>query len=446
MPVYNPAFDFTFNPFSAPFVPFAPFGQPFHPTPPAFAPSSFAPSPPAKCEQRRRGVDDRPRSRDDERGARTRDGGEPSMRRTDDSERPYRLYDRRDEPRAPPPRRSYSPARGRASSHSRSPEPYVAAPAPYGPDGEYIPPTRRVRKDVRSAPVIPPTETYLAASALASTTLPLDDQLDPLYLVMDLNQTLLARAKRDRTSSKWPIARPYLSTFLSYICTRNPDRSPRFEPIVYSSARAPNVVSMLAALQLVPPERATAYVNAVPSRSTARPPTYEPRPDEGDVLRMVFTRSMMGLSNADYHGDVETVKDLARVWELLGFGRDALDAEEQQAVSRKERLEAAAAESLDGDPRARAGAGTAAEGATAALDHVVRAENGREQAPGEPKQSRVRLTKKAKVRITQQLEERGAPCTLLLDDEASKVVRPLSLSLSPLGRARPRSAAHPAHW
>ncbi|GAA5855518.1 hypothetical protein JCM9279_006035 [Rhodotorula babjevae] len=413
MPTYNSAFDYGFNPFVGPSVPFAPFATPFHPTPPAFARHGSAPH--ASPEHEARGAGDDVRWRDRQRGDGARDGGQASGRRADDSQRP------------------------RGNSRSRSPEPYVAAPAPYGPDGEYIPPTRRVRKDVRSAPVVPPTEAYLAASALASTTLPLDDHLEPLYLVMDLNQTLLARANRDRVSSRWPIARPYLSTFLSYICTRNPDGSPRFEPIVYSSARAPNVLSMLAALQLVPPERATAYVNANPTRSSARPPMYEPRPDEGDVLRMVFTRSMMGLSTADYHGDVETVKDLARVWELLDFGRDALEAEEQQVVDRNERL--AASRALDEDAATRAGSGSAPEGAPAALESAASAENGREEPSGALKRDRVRLSKKAKIRVAQQLEARGALRTLLLDDEASKVAQqPYShLPIAPF-------LVHPVHF
>ncbi|GAA5932869.1 hypothetical protein JCM3775_002261 [Rhodotorula graminis] len=415
MPAYNPAFDHHFNPFSAPFVPFAP----FHPTPPAFAPGGFSPSSSAAYE-RTGGDDGGARQRDDGRAAGSRDGQAPSSR-GDNSDRPYRLHDRRDEPRVPLPRRSNSPARRRGESRSRSPEPYVAAPAPYGPDGEYVPPTRRVRKDVRSAPVVPPAETYLAASSLPSTTLPLDQPLHPLYLVMDLNQTLLARAKRDRTSSRWPIARPYLSTFLSYICTRNDDGSPRFEPIVYSSARAPNVLSMLAALQLVPPERAAAYVAALPARSGARPPMYEPRPDEGDVLRMVFTRSMMGLSNADYHGDVETVKDLGRVWELLDFGREAFEAEVQQVVDRKEQLEAAAT-STEHRAAPNAGSRTTAEEPTAPL------EDAREELTGEGArvqrdQGPVRLKKKAKARFKQQLDEQGARRTLLLDDEASKAAQ-----------------------
>ncbi|GAA5906907.1 hypothetical protein JCM8208_003705 [Rhodotorula glutinis] len=434
MPAYNSAFDHRFNPFSAPFVPYA---APFHPTPPAFAPGSFSPSAPAAYV--RNGNGDGARRRGDAQGGGPRNG-RASPTRGGTPDRPYRLYDRRDEPRGSIPRRSNSPTRRRAESRSRSPEPYAAAPAPYGPDGEYIPPTRRVRQDVRSAPVIPPTETYLAASSLPSTTLGLDDHRDPLYLVMDLNQTLLARAKRDRVSSRWPIARPYLSTFLSYICTRNDDGSPRFEPIVYSSARAPNVLSMLAALHLVPPERATAYIDANPARSGAHPPMYEPRPDEGDVLRMVFTRSMMGLSNADYHGDVETVKDLARVWELLDLAREAVEAEEQQVVGRKEQLEAATAANK-ARAAARAGAGASAEAGNAPLDQDVREEQAGDERRVEHDQGPVRLNKKAKGRVRQQLDEQGSRRTLLLDDEASKVAQqPYShLPISPF-------LVHPMHF
>lgn len=459
-PAFNPAF---FNPSAGPFASHAPYSAPFHPTPPAHAPSPFAPSAPWSGY-----------GRSDDHGERNwrgaRGGRDDPPYRRDVERRPYTLYDRRDGPSAPPPRRSWSPNRGRGNSRSRSPEPCPsAAPAPappppaYAADGTYIPPARRVRQDVRTAPVIPPTAAYLAVAEQPSRTVPGEQGPgEPLYLVMDLNHTLLVRSKRDRTSSRMPVARPYLSTFLSFICARGPPidaasseessaapavttmtptAHPRFEPIVYSSARAPNVLSMLAALSLVPPARAASYVASLqrPGALPTRPPLYEPRAEEGDVLRMVFTRSMMGLSDRDYRGDVETVKDLGKVWELLEFGQDAVRSEgEAREVRRKEaekNAERAAAK------RGEAGGATAGDadelpqedGPVEAVEELGEkedgpaAERGHDGAPPQADKP-LRLNKKAKARIAQACDERGAKRTLLLDDEAGKAVR---LSLLP---------------
>lgn len=272
----------------------------------------------------------------------------------------------------------------------------MAAAAAYAPDGSYIPPSRRQRRDTRHAIVAPPTLTYLAAAAANDAgpgTPPneqegADDVHEPIALVMDLNHTLLCRAKRNRQASKMPVVRPYLATFLTYICTPRPSPSstPKFAPIVYSSARAPNVLSMLAALNLIPPARLAQLRFKHP---------YEPLPEQGDVLRMVFTREMMGLSERDYAGDVETVKDLGKVWERLGWaGSD--------------------------DDNNRDGDGDVDLAAAAADEHEDLGDVG--QAPPPP-QKKPKLNRKAKARLATRRDTIGAKRTLLLDDEAGKAAQ-----------------------
>ncbi|GJN94546.1 hypothetical protein Rhopal_007629-T1 [Rhodotorula paludigena] len=309
-------------------------------------------------------------------------------------------------------RRYDAPARPRPSSRSRSPSPTPYAPVQpaYGPNGEYLPPQRRQRTDRRIAPPVPPSDAYLrAVSGEASTRFepgsPDAEALEPLVLILDLNHTLLCRLKRSSWASKVPLVRPYLATFLEYICGRR-DGSPRIQPIVYSSARAPNVLSMLAALDLIPPSRLPAARD-----SPAGPaPPYTPVPDEGDVLSLVVTREMMGLSRADYLGDIETVKDLGRVWELLGFEDDARD-EAQRASGEHARQTREAIERKKG-----AAAGSAAVGAEGGQAADGAGAEAVESAPWKP-------NKKAKARILAARDERGAKRTLLLDDEASKAAQ-----------------------
>ncbi|GAA5819958.1 hypothetical protein JCM3770_006096 [Rhodotorula araucariae] len=464
-------------------TPGPPFATPFHPTAPAYAPQPFAPAPESGYDRR------------DNRGprwerSRPRSQWDADLRRArpDDEDLPTRLSERppprhgRPDGRYAAPGRSCSPRRRQGPSRSPSPAPYEAPVAPaYDASGEYIQPARRVRRDARTAPSIPPTDTYLAASLLPSETLATDaPAAPPLVLVMDLNHTLLVRSKRDRMSSRMPVARPYLSTFLSYICARGPAAAnptadtppPRFDPIVYSSARAPNVIAMLSALSLVPQHRATAFLaRDGPGGSgvhrAARVPAYDPRAEEGDVLRMVFTREMMGLSRADYLGDVETVKDLGRVWYLLGFGGDVEDCEMDKTRDetakvepRKEELAGSAAAggcaselgSSTSEAVPAAAGDCASELGSLASEAVPPATAAEAGVP--PRRKRLRLNKKAKARVYHARDERGARRTLLLDDEASKVDR--SLMLYPVRRMQAQQPyshlpiapflVHPTHF
>ncbi|GAA5914885.1 hypothetical protein JCM5296_001701 [Sporobolomyces johnsonii] len=205
----------------------------------------------------------------------------------------------------------------RNRDRSPSPPPFLAADSS-GPTDPNAPPAQRQRTHQRSAPLPSPSAHYLAASLVPSTPLPPPAEnaaYEPPLLMLDLNHTLLCRAQRNWSGSKLPLVRPYLATFLEYICSdlssagrpveEEKRRKPRFLPIVFSSARQPNVLSLLTALSLVPPSR-------LPLPPTAR--TYTPSRKEGDVLDLVWTREMMGLNARDFTGDVETTKDLE------GFG------------------------------------------------------------------------------------------------------------------------------
>lgn len=366
-------------------------GGPFHPSWPAFYPPGpglglgdhrGAAAGPNHGPQQHGPAPDRHNHDNHRRG-----GGRYSSRRNQHPPPP---------PQGQPRNRNKSPPSPRATVEEEE----QTAAAAYGPDGSYIPPSRRQRRDTRHAIVAPPTPTYLAAAAANANSNTGDvvnsnsdsdsDSEEPIALVMDLNHTLLCRAKRNRQASKMPIVRPYLATFLTYICTPRPT-SPKFAPIVYSSARAPNVLSMLAALNLIPPARRLAHLN---NNNNSKHP-YEPSSEQGDVLRMVFTREMMGLSERDYAGDVETVKDLGKVWERLGWADSDEDGVELAAADEHE--------DLGGD-----------EG----------------QEPPPPQKKKPKLNRKAKARLATRRDTIGARRTLLLDDEAGKAVSAyLSLSL-----------------
>lgn len=78
----------------------------------------------------------------------------------------------------------------------------------------------RARSEPSVAPPAP-SSTYLATvSEPAKTLSPADaaEKLSPLVVVLSLNETLLFRPQRTTKGSVHPIVRPYLATFLSYLC------------------------------------------------------------------------------------------------------------------------------------------------------------------------------------------------------------------------------------
>ncbi|BGP43650.1 hypothetical protein JCM10449v2_007695 [Rhodotorula kratochvilovae] len=161
---------------------------------------------------------------------------------------------------------------------------------------------RRMRQQTFAKPPSP-SSGYLAVASEAPST------LDPSAGVAA--EPLVRSTK----GSTMPIVRPYLSTFLEYLCGSHlhpagegdhPARA--FEPIVYSAAHAHNVLTLLRAVGVVPPLAAAGDDGA-----------YRPREGEGDVLRAVLSRESMGMVDADYRRDVQAVKDLGKVWSELGL-------------------------------------------------------------------------------------------------------------------------------
>ncbi|GAA5985799.1 hypothetical protein JCM10908_007115 [Rhodotorula pacifica] len=180
-------------------------------------------------------------------------------------------------------------------------------------------PIPQARRRLSESELPTPSAAYLeVATGSDSTTLATDEeaaQLRPLVVVMPVNNTLVTRLTRDLAGSRNPIKRPYLSTLLAYLFSfsSHSDKSgtaPRraIQPVVFSGMRAHNILALLKAVALAPPERQT---------DGYRQP-YIVDPEQGDILSLVLAREDMGLG-ADYYQDVETVKDLRLVWEKLGI-------------------------------------------------------------------------------------------------------------------------------
>lgn len=192
-------------------------------------------------------------------------------------------------------------------------------------------PFKRRQKSAREtgAPP-PPSDEYLASTLLpVSTFSPTDPRPESPLLILDLNNTLLCRRRRDANSSKRPIIRPYLSTFLQYVCGRDADGQRRWNVAVYSSAALHNVLSLLEAARLVSVTRAHEHDRE------RRGQGWDALDDE--PLRLVWSREKMGLSAKEFELNVETVKDLDQISDALpGFGSERtvlLDDEAGKAVS-----------------------------------------------------------------------------------------------------------------
>ncbi|GAA5973928.1 hypothetical protein JCM11641_001224 [Rhodosporidiobolus odoratus] len=379
-----------------------------------------------------------------------------------------RFPERRRWDNAPSPSRSNYPPRDRGhyaqgQGHGQGydldhPDQGYLSSARYDDQGTYIAPTRRQKKHQRSTVVGEPTADYLAIAREEENRIVTIDQLEeggegievpePPILVMDLNHTLLCRAKRTSWGSRQPLVRPYLAPFLEYICsssststTASPSdhepstptavRRPRFLPIIYSSARSPNVLTMLSALSLLAPSRPLPSTHS--SSSSFKPfsaPPYAPDPSQGDVLNMVFTREMMGLNAQDFDGDVETTKDLGRVWEEMGLGGlkgwvAEVRREKEGMVQREMEWEGEGRElgrrernpdEISIDESEGEGDGCVAEG---------EGQNGGIGGKGEPPKlnAKGKPGKRRTARFAKERDEIGARRTILLDDEASKAAQ-----------------------
>lgn len=151
----------------------------------------------------------------------------------------------------------------------------------------------------------------------------------------------------------------------------------RFRPIVYSAMRGPNLLTLLKAIDLVPEDRRTPYVRSTRFHHLQNYEGYDPDLNDGDVLSLVLSRETMGLTEEEYEGDVQTCKDLSKVWDGLDLGTEG------------------AADGVDALNAALAGITLAGRGGASAS-----------------------------------AEEKGARCTVLLDDEEEAAVRStLSFSL-----------------
>ncbi|GAA5975998.1 hypothetical protein JCM5350_000278 [Sporobolomyces pararoseus] len=241
------------------------------------------------------------------------------------------------------------------------------SPPPHSQSG-WTTPERRQKLHQRSTPLPTPSPAYLEAASSSTSSSSTNDE--PPILVLDLNHTLLCRSERNRAGSKIPLVRPYLSTFLEYISSppstsssTDSQRVQRFLPIVFSSARYRNVLSLLSALNLIPPEKLPPPYDPRQQQQQQQPPEVKGpysevyvcnREEEGDVLRLVWTRENMGLSDRDFRGDVETCKNLEGVWKALKLGQSppssqSIEGEEQ--VEEVEEVEMEKKRNLEGARR-----------------------------------------------------------------------------------------------
>ncbi|GAA5848703.1 hypothetical protein JCM9279_002745 [Rhodotorula babjevae] len=133
----------------------------------------------------------------------------------------------------------------------------------------------------RTEPSIPPpapSHDYLDVASATSEKVSSTGaaKIDPLVVVLSLNETVGCRRRAGRGAGEREI-----------------------QVVVYSAARAYNVLALLRAIGLV-----------VPAASIDDDGAYRPRADHGDVLKLVFTRETMNLRDEDYRADVVTDTDL----------------------------------------------------------------------------------------------------------------------------------------
>lgn len=177
-------------------------------------------------------------------------------------------------------------------------------------EGPYAMASRRQHKDVVVKPAPPPSIKYLAATELPSASLSVHAERDPPFLALSVAHTLLARIRRNSYAARTPVVRPYLATFLEYVCgTDKKTGKPRFEPVILSSARKWNVLSMLAAVDLVQAIK----LDVEPGTGRINANNYQLDYDQGDVLSKIVSREKLGLARADFKADIPVVKNLRKV-------------------------------------------------------------------------------------------------------------------------------------
>lgn len=180
---------------------------------------------------------------------------------------------------------------GESDSPSPSPPPSAAADVPphrRNAERKHLPTpanngprqtergTFQPRRRLSESELPKPNAMYLTVADQSSDTL----SVPPLIVVLVFNTTLIQRRPGDGEERKDPLTRPYLSTFLSYLFHTEKDSSaqPLFCPrrpiqtVIYTGVRVYNILAVIQALQLAPPERKLGFrqpYSVDPERATS---------------------------------------------------------------------------------------------------------------------------------------------------------------------------------
>lgn len=176
-----------------------------------------------------------------------------------------------------------------------------------------VPRSPQPRLPVRQ--MFPPDSTYLNMANERSTTVAANkaSKLEPLILAFPLDGTLVCRREVSHEASREPFKRPYLSCFLSYLFASRGRVAGSAELtrratqiVVFTGTRAHNVLLILKSLNLT-----------LPGRQSPFGQPYRVDSAQGDLVDLALCREDLGLGE-DYYNNVDTVKDLRKVWERLG--------------------------------------------------------------------------------------------------------------------------------
>ncbi|GMK54520.1 hypothetical protein CspeluHIS016_0111060 [Cutaneotrichosporon spelunceum] len=176
---------------------------------------------------------------------------------------------------------------------------YQNRPGVYQPDRWNASPRSSPGRD--SFQLQPPRPLYIGYSCDPYTT---SGRTVPKLLVLDLNGALVYRTDRG-SFPRTAYPRPFLTNFLSYLFGNDPDGR-GYEVLVWSSAQPHNVRSMVEST--FEPEH---YRGVWETELEEDKEDREAR-GKGRLLD-VWARDKMGLSQAAYRQEVQTVKDLRKV-------------------------------------------------------------------------------------------------------------------------------------
>ncbi|BGP03670.1 hypothetical protein NBRC10513v2_007405 [Rhodotorula toruloides] len=166
----------------------------------------------------------------------------------------------------------------------------------------------------QSTTSLKPSPTYDRVSLSPSQTLSSPSSLPPLILVLNLNHTLLYRSSRTTKGSKRPTYRPFLSTFLEWVYQANSakedegDGRRKIEVLVYTATRAHNARTLLEGMGLL----------TSPYSYLSSPLAHK----QSSFVNLLLSREDFDLSPSDYNNDIDTVKDLSRVWRKIGISEE----------------------------------------------------------------------------------------------------------------------------